>query len=73
MAKPVEELSYKLGVTGFESCRRHEIYLFSKTTRPPLGPTWAPIQWLPGVSLLGIKQLGHETKHANSSSMKVKN
>jgi len=73
MAKPVEELSYGLGDRGFESQRRHEIYLFSKTTRPPLGPNQAPIQWLPGASSLGIKQLGHETEHANPPSVKVKN
>jgi len=66
MAKPIEELSYGLGDTGFESRRRHEIYLFSKTTRPPLGPTQPPIQWLPGALSLGVKQLGHGDRACNS-------
>jgi hypothetical protein len=73
MAKPVEELSYRLGDTGFKSCRRHETFLFSNTTTPPLEPTQPPIQWLPGALCLGVKQLGHETEHATPSSLKFKN
>ena len=38
---------YKLDVPGFEPRHRKEIYLISKTSRPALGPTHSPIQWVP--------------------------
>jgi hypothetical protein len=37
-----------------------------------LGPTQPPVQWVPGVLSLEIKQLSHEVDHS-SSNAKVKN
>jgi hypothetical protein len=43
-------------------------FLFSTSSRPTLGPTQAPIQWVPGV-----KRPGSEADHSPSTSIKVKN
>jgi hypothetical protein len=37
------------GIAGFESRQRPEIFLFSKMSRPALGPAWPPIQRVRGV------------------------
>jgi hypothetical protein len=58
MAEPVEELSYGLGDTGFESQKRHEIYLFSKTTRPPPGTTQTTNSVATGGFIPGSKAAG---------------
>jgi hypothetical protein len=41
--------------------------------RPALGPTWSPIQWVPGAILPGPKHPGHKYDHSFPSSAKVKN
>jgi hypothetical protein len=41
-------------------------------SRPALGPTQPPIQWVPGAFSLGVKQPGHEADHSSPSSAKVK-
>jgi len=45
---------------------------FSITSRPALGPTQSPIQWVTGALSLGVKQLGHEADHSLPPSVKVK-
>jgi hypothetical protein len=35
--------------------RQDKIFLFSTASRPALGPTQPPVQWVPGVISLGIK------------------
>jgi hypothetical protein len=52
---------------------RSTIFLFSITSRPTLGPTQPPIQWVPVAHSLGIKQPGSEADHSPSSSVEVKN
>jgi hypothetical protein len=47
---------------------RGEIFLFSKSSRPVLGPTQAPIQRVPGV-----KRPGREADHLLPTSVEVKN
>jgi hypothetical protein len=43
-------------------------------SRMALGPhTQPPIQWVPGVLSLGVKQLGCEADHSPPSSARVKN
>jgi hypothetical protein len=38
-------------------------FLFSMSSRPVLGPTHPPIQWIPEGPSLGIKQPGHNADH----------
>jgi hypothetical protein len=37
-----------------------------------LGPTQHPIQWVPGILFLGVKQPGREADHSPPSSAEVK-
>jgi len=41
-------------------------------SRPALGPTQPPIQWVPGALSLGVKWLGHEADHPPPYSAEVK-
>jgi hypothetical protein len=51
-----------------------KILLFHVTTasRPALGPTQLPIQWVPGALSLGVKRPGRETDHSPPSIAEVK-
>jgi hypothetical protein len=40
------------------------VFLFITASRPALGPTQPPIQWVPGVLFLGIKRPGCEADHS---------
>ena len=42
---------------GFDSRQGQETFLFSKMSRPALGPTQPPIHWVPG-SFPGSKEVG---------------
>jgi hypothetical protein len=42
-------------------------------SRPALGPTQPPIQWVPGALSLGIKWPGREADHSPQSNAEVKN
>jgi hypothetical protein len=63
---------YGLGGWGSISSRGWT-FLYSTTTRPALGPTQPPIQWLPGVLSPGVKRPEREAHHSRSSSTEVKN
>jgi hypothetical protein len=58
---------------GFDSRQGQEIFQFSITSRPALGPTQPSTQWLPGSVSMGIKPPGHEAYHPPSSSAEDKN
>jgi hypothetical protein len=58
---------------GFKSWQGLVTFLFTTTSRPALGLTQPPIQWLPGALSLGVKQLKRETGHSPPSSAEVKN
>jgi hypothetical protein len=46
---------------------------FSDTmTKPALGPTQPPLQWVPGALSLGVKRPGREADHSLLSSAEVK-
>jgi hypothetical protein len=47
--------------------------LFSTLSRPVLGPTQAPIQWVPWALSSGVKWLGHEADHSPPTSAEVSN
>jgi hypothetical protein len=52
---------------------RYKIFLFSIASRPCLGPTQPPIQWVLGALSSGVKRLGREPNHSPPSSAEVKN
>jgi hypothetical protein len=47
--------------------------LYSKASRPALGPIQPPVQWVSGAPSPGIKWPRHETDHSHPSSAEVKN
>jgi hypothetical protein len=47
--------------------------LFNTTSRPALGPTQSPIQWVPGAVSVGVKRPGREADDSLPSSAEVKN
>jgi len=53
---------------GFESRLELGIFLFTTASRPALGPTQPPIQWVPGVNRSGC-----EADHSPPFSAEVKN
>jgi hypothetical protein len=50
-----------------------KILLFSTSSRPALGPTQLPIQWIPGALSPGIQRQGREAGYSPPSSAEVKN
>jgi hypothetical protein len=62
-----------IGVQGFEVPAGAEDFLFSTASRPTLGPTQPPIQWVPEVLSLEVKRPGREDDHSPHSSAEVKN
>jgi hypothetical protein len=62
-----------MGDRGFESRQGLGIFLFTTASRPALGPTQPPIQWVTGNPFLGIKRPGREADHSHASSAEVKN
>jgi hypothetical protein len=55
---------YCISRPGFNSWQGQEIFLFSTVSRPALGPTQPPIQWVtgalsPGVEWQGVKLITH--------------
>jgi hypothetical protein len=45
---------------------------FSKLSRPALGSTQPPIQWVPGALSPGVKRPGREVDHSPTASAEVK-
>jgi hypothetical protein len=58
--------------SGFDARRGLGIFLFTTASRPALGPTQPPIQWVPGALSLGVKRSGREVDHSPPSSAEVK-
>jgi hypothetical protein len=63
-------------VRGWTTCVRfpawQDFSLFT-ASRPALGPTQPPIQWVPGVLSPGVKQQKREADHSHTSSVEEKN
>jgi hypothetical protein len=57
---------------GFETQQWLGIF-FTTMSRPALGPTQPPSQWVPGALSLGVKRPGHEADHSPPSCAEVKN
>jgi len=49
--------------TGIQFLAEKGVFVFTTASRPALGPTQPPIQWVPGVLSLGVKQLGCEANY----------
>jgi hypothetical protein len=49
------------------------IFLFTAASRPALGPTQAPIQWVQGALSLRVKRPGRDADHSLPSSAEVRN
>jgi hypothetical protein len=52
---------------------RGKIFLISTASRPALGPTQSPIQWILGAISLGEKRPGSEADYSFPSSVEDKN
>jgi hypothetical protein len=52
---------------------RGKIFLFYVASRPTLGPTQPPIQWVPRAGFPWIKRPGRKADHSPPSSAEVKN
>jgi hypothetical protein len=63
----------RAGWLGFDSRQGLAIFLFTATSRPVLGPTHPPIQWVPGALSLGVRPPKREVDHSSPSSDEVKN
>jgi hypothetical protein len=50
------------GRSGFDSWQENEIFLFSTASKPTLGPTQSPIQWVSGALSQGLKGHGGEAQ-----------
>jgi hypothetical protein len=60
-------------IGGFESREGLAIFLFTTASRPALGPTQPPTQWVPGALSLGVKRSGREDEHSPPSCAGDKN
>jgi hypothetical protein len=65
-------LGYGLDDRWFESRQVLRIFLFITVSRPALGPTQRPIQWVPGALSLGVKRPEHEADNSPPSNAEVK-
>jgi hypothetical protein len=51
---------------------RETIFLIITTSRPVLGPTQLPTQWIPGTLSLGVRRPGREPDHPSPHIAEVK-
>jgi hypothetical protein len=66
-------LGYGLDYRGFEPRKGLGIFYFITVSRPALGPTQPPIQWVLGALSLEVKWRGREADHSPSLRAEVKN
>jgi hypothetical protein len=65
---------YSAGLrVGWSGVRVTTGALFTTASRPALGPTQPPIQWVPRALSLGIKRPKREADHSPPSSAEVRN
>jgi hypothetical protein len=60
----------RAGRSGFDPRQEQRIFLLAPASRPALGPTQPPIQWVPGGPFPGGKERPvHDADHSPPSSM----
>jgi hypothetical protein len=69
----IQRLVYGLDDGGFDSWQGLGIFLFTAASRPALGTTQSPIQWVPGALSQGVKRPGREANYSPQSNAEVKN
>jgi hypothetical protein len=57
---------------GFRVPVRVTNFFFSTSSRPALGPTQPPFQWLPGILTPRVKWQGREADHSFPASTEVR-
>jgi hypothetical protein len=63
-----------IGRSGFDPRRGQRIFLLASVSRPALGPTQPPVQWVPVVLSPGVKaRPGRDADHSPPSSAEVVN
>jgi hypothetical protein len=67
------ETGFGLDCRGLITDRAKFFFLFYTASRPALGTTLPPIQWVSGLLSLGVKRLGREVDRSSPSSVEVKN
>jgi hypothetical protein len=63
----------RAGQPGFDSWQEQGCFLLATASRPALGTTQPPIQWIQRALSLGVNQSGREADHLPPSSAEVKN
>jgi hypothetical protein len=59
---------------GIRSRRGQRIFPLASVSRPALGPTQTPLQWVPEVLSAGVKaRPGRDADHSPPSSVEVEN
>jgi hypothetical protein len=59
---------------GFDPQWGQRIFPLASLSRPALGPTQPPVQWVPGVLFPGVKaRRGRDADHSPPSSAEVEN
>jgi hypothetical protein len=61
------------GLYGVQFPAGKTFFLFSTASRPALGPTQPPIQWVPRALNRRVKQPGREADHLPPPSAKIRN
>jgi hypothetical protein len=61
------------GRLGFDSWQRQEIFLYSKASRPDLGPSQPTIQCTRGALSPGVERPRLEANHSRPSIADIKN
>jgi hypothetical protein len=63
-----------VSASGFDPRRGQRIFPLASVSRPALGPTQHPVQWVPGVLSPGVKtRPGRDVDHSPPSSAEVEN
>jgi hypothetical protein len=66
-------MGWTIGRLRFDPRQRQRIFILAPASRPALGPTQTPIQWVPGSFPGGKARPGRDADHSPPSSAEVKN
>jgi hypothetical protein len=67
-------MGWTTGRSGFDPRQGQRTFPLSSVSRPALGPTQPPVQWVPGVLSPGVKaRPGRDADHSSPSSAEVVN